>query len=34
MVDCASIILPVTPPVEFVATTRTSFRWGCCAVIR
>jgi len=33
MIDCASIILPITPPVELVATTSTGFRWSCCAVI-
>ena len=26
MIDCASIILPITPPVELVATIRISFR--------
>src|SRR5215471_4975713 len=34
MIDCASIILPMTPPVELVATMRTSFRFSCCAVMR
>ena len=34
MIDWASIILPITPPVELVATIRTSFRCSCCAVIR
>ena len=34
MIDCASIILPITPPVELVATIRTSLRFNCCAVIR
>src|SRR5439155_4647893 len=34
MMDCASIIFPITPPVEFVATIRIGFRWSCWAVIR
>jgi hypothetical protein len=28
MIDWASIILPMTPPVELVATIKTSFRWS------
>ena len=34
MIDCASIILPITPPVELVATIRISFRCSCWAVMR
>ena len=34
MMDWASIILPMTPPVELVATISTSLRCSCCAVIR
>ena len=34
MIDWASIILPITPPVEFVAAIRTSFRCSCWAVMR
>ncbi len=34
MIDCASIIFPMTPPVEFVAVMRISFSLSCCAVIR
>jgi hypothetical protein len=34
MIDCASIILPMTPPVELVATMRTGLRPSCSAVMR
>src|SRR5690348_2128189 len=31
--DCATIILPMTPPAEFVAAIRIGLRPSCCAVI-
>src|SRR5512140_2958217 len=34
MMDWASIILPITPPVEFVATISIGFRCSCWAVMR
>ena len=30
---CASIILPITPPVLFAVTMRTGLKPSCCAVI-
>src|SRR5256884_2978512 len=32
--DCASTILPITPPAEFAAHMSTGSRLSCCAVIR
>src|SRR5260370_33841933 len=32
--DCASTILPITPPAELAAHMRTGSRWSCCAVMR
>src|SRR5438132_10049350 len=32
--DCASTILPITPPAELAAHIRTGSRLSCCAVIR
>src|SRR5579863_8220738 len=32
-IDCASIILPMTPPEEFAAAIRIGERCNCCAVI-
>src|SRR3974377_559853 len=32
-IDCASIILPMTPPDEFAAAIRTGDRPSCCEVI-
>src|SRR2546430_13379809 len=32
--DCASPILPITPPAELAAHIRTGSRLSCCAVIR
>src|SRR5229473_330416 len=31
--DCASIILPITPPALLVAHMRIGLKWSCCAVI-
>src|SRR5436190_22779235 len=31
-IDCASIILPITPPVEFAAPIRMGLKLSCCAV--
>src|SRR6266699_3538705 len=31
--DCASIILPITPPALFVAHIRMGLTFNCCAVI-
>src|SRR5712692_10262900 len=31
--DCASIILPITPPALFVAHMRIGLKFNCCAVI-
>src|SRR5213593_619956 len=33
-IDCASTILPITPPAELAAHIRTGSRLSCCAVIR
>src|SRR5579859_3018295 len=32
--DCASIILPITPPALFAAPIRIGLRFNCCAVMR
>src|ERR1700736_2258401 len=32
-IDCASIILPITPPALFVAHIKIGLRFSCCAVI-
>ncbi len=34
MIDCASTILPITPPALFAAHIRTGSICSCCAVIR
>src|SRR6266513_2566605 len=33
-IDCASTILPITPPALLVAHIRIGLRFSCCAVIR
>ena len=33
-IDCASIILPITPPALFAAAMSTGLTWSCSAVTR